>query len=270
VELEAKEPEAGSLQHGKTDSPFSELYQMIKQSLETPRKPAVAAHQPQTPAAKSQTPKPPPGSITKVVVHAAATAAATAAAVAVSAPGKDEAKSGAVATAKSPKKCRKSLDATAAPVAAAVEEEAAPKRKTPKSSQGTPKTKRSSLPAETPAAPEANATPEEASPATPQEVVVCEVVAAQRVPAEKPKTPTRRKSQKVAPVASAAAEEQLDQPEAAGATATSEATTATPAPVMPSPRVSPRSVERNMKAQMKQKELEANAAARGKYTIRMM
>ncbi|CAL8300775.1 unnamed protein product [Lota lota] len=226
MEVESKED--GSLQHSKTDSPFNDLYQMIKHSLETPRKPA--GHQPQTPATKNATPKPQPGLITKVVVQAAA------AADTVSTPSKDEIKSQVVAPAKSPKKFRKSLDTIATPVAA----EKASKQQTPKTApptEETPKKKRLSLLAQTPSTMKASATPKEE---TPQEVIASKEVV-QQVAVEKPKTATPVKP---------TAEEQLDPTEAACATPTA-------APVKPSPRVSPRK-----KKASKKRESEAAAIPR--------
>ncbi|KAK0144840.1 Proliferation marker protein Ki-67 [Merluccius polli] len=217
-----------SSEESKTDSPFQELYQMIKNSLETPRKPA--GHQPQTPATVNRTPKPQPGLITKVVVQAAASAEA------VSTPGKDNTKSQVVVTAKSPRKCRKSLDATTTPVV-----EKTSKQQTPIQATKTPTTV------------EVSATPKKGSP---QKVSVSEVVVVeQQVAVEKPKTPTRRKSKEATSV-KPTAEEQPDQTKAACSTPTAAA------PVKPSPRVSPRSVEKKLKAQQVQEELEANAAAR--------
>ncbi|KAJ3607706.1 hypothetical protein NHX12_024757 [Muraenolepis orangiensis] len=191
-----------SFLHGKTDTAFSELYQMIKHSLETPRKPA--GHQPQTPAAKSGTPKsgtpkPVPGSITKVVVQAAVPAEA-----AVGVTGDHEATVKVVATAKSPKKARRSLDATAAPDS---------------------KKKRLSLPAKTPSTVE--------------------------VEVEKPTTPTGMKSKEATPVKPAVEDHGVP---------TMAACATPPARVKPSPRVSPRSVEKELKVQSVQKELEAKAA----------
>ncbi|XP_059892160.1 proliferation marker protein Ki-67 isoform X2 [Gadus macrocephalus] len=167
----------------KTDSPFNELYQMIKHSLVTPRKPS--GQQSQTPATKSGTPRSQPGLITKVVVQPAAATPDV-----VSTASKDEIKSQVVAPAKSPKK------------------------QTPKTSlpaQETPKKTGLSLPAETPSTLEASAAPEEE---TPQDAIA-------------------------------------------------EATCATPtrASVKPSPRVSPRSVEKTIKAHSLKKELAAKTAA---------
>ncbi|CAL8283587.1 unnamed protein product [Merluccius merluccius] len=217
-----------SSEDSKTDSPFQELYQMIKNSLETPRKPA--GHQPQTPATVNRTPKLQPGLITKVVVQAAASAEA------VSTPGKDNTKSQVVVTAKSPRKCRKSLDASATPVV-----EKTSKQQTPIQATKTPTTV------------EVSATPKKGSP---QKVSVSEVVVVeQQVAVEKPKTPTRRKSKDATSV-NPTAEEQPDQTKAACSTPIAAA------PVKPSPRVSPRSVEKKLKAQQVQEELEANAAAR--------
>ncbi|CAL8309551.1 unnamed protein product [Boreogadus saida] len=115
------------------DSPFNELYQMIKHSLVTPRKPS--GQQSQTPATKSGTPRAQPGLITKVVVQPAAATPDV-----VSIPSKDEIKSQVVAPAKSPKK------------------------QTPKTSlpaQETPKKTGLSMPAETPSTLKASAAPEE-------------------------------------------------------------------------------------------------------------
>ncbi|XP_030196591.1 proliferation marker protein Ki-67 isoform X1 [Gadus morhua] len=167
----------------KTDSPFNELYQMIKHSLVTPRKPS--GQQSQTPATKSGTPRSQPGLITKVVVQPAAATPDV-----VSIPSRDEIKSQVVAPAKSPKK------------------------QTPKTSlpaQETPKKTGLSLPAETPSTLEASAAPEEE---TTQDAIA-------------------------------------------------EATCATPtrASVKPSPRVSPRSVEKSIKAHSLKKELAAKTAA---------
>ena len=176
----------------KTDSPFNELYQMIKHSLVTPRKPS--GQQSQTPATKSGTPRSQPGLITKVVVQPAAATPDV-----VSIPSRDEIKSQVVAPAKSPKK------------------------QTPKTSlpaQETPKKTGLSLPAETPSTLEASAAPEEE---TTQDAIA-------------------------------------------------EATCATPtrASVKPSPRVSPRSVEKSIKAHSLKKELAAKTAASGKYSIQML
>ncbi|CAL8260484.1 unnamed protein product [Arctogadus glacialis] len=117
----------------KADSPFNELYQMIKHSLVTPRKPSGQPSQ--TPATKSGTPRSQPGLITKVVVQPAAATPDV-----VSIPSKDEIKSQVVAPAKSPKK------------------------QTPKTSlptQETPKKTGLSMPAETPSTLKASAAPEE-------------------------------------------------------------------------------------------------------------
>ena len=210
VEVESKDDGC------KTDSPFNELYQMIKHSLVTPRKPA--GQQPQTPATKNATPRPQPGLITKVVMQAAA-----ATADAVSTPSKDEIKSQVVAPAKSPKK------------------------HTPKTSlpaQETPKKAGLSLPAQTPIT-----------------LKAC-VVAVQQVSVEAPATPLRRKSKTAAPV-KPSTEEQLIPTQATCATPTA-------AQAKPSPRVSPRSVEKTLKAHSLKKELEAKAAASGKYSIQMI
>ena len=199
--MEVESKDEGSVQHSNTDSPFNELYQMIKHSLVTPRKPA--GQQTQTTATKNATPRPQPGLITKVVVQAAAATADV-----VSTPSKDELKSQVVAPAKSPKK------------------------QTPKRGL--------SLPAQTPSTLKAS------------EEEVQQVAG---------KTPTRRKSKTATPVKTAAVE--LIPTEAACATPTA-------TPVKPSPRVSPRSVEKTLKAHSLKKELEAKAAASGKYSIQMI
>uniref|UniRef100_UPI003AAD9813 proliferation marker protein Ki-67 n=1 Tax=Centroberyx gerrardi TaxID=166262 RepID=UPI003AAD9813 len=210
VEVESKED--GSLLQSKTSSPFNELYQMIKQTLDakTPRKSSVSV--PQTPASRFCTPK--PGSVRKVAgkpvvsteVKSTPKKVEDEASCGITAiEGNAEVENNSVATPKSAKKQRKSFQVPTSEMTGLVAEE--------------------NKPTEQAAESEATSTPQRRLHATPQRFTVSEVV--EQISAEKPKTPTRRRSKEATPVKPAP-----DAPK-----------------TEPSRRMSPRSIEKKLKTQ---------------------
>ncbi|KAM4624511.1 proliferation marker protein Ki-67 [Polymixia lowei] len=237
AEVESKDD--GDMQASATKSPFNELYQMIKQSLDskTPRKACESL--PQTPASRFYTPK--PASVRKVA-ETPANAEVKSTPKKLEADGNAEVENKSAGTPKSVKKQRKSLEVPASEMTGLVAEEKPSERAAEPATptQETPRNKRTS------------STPQKKLQATPQRFTASEVV--QQISDGEPKSPARRRSKEVTPVKPAVTEGQEDQAEE------TEAQPSTPK-TEPSPRTSPRSAQRKLKAQDVLQELEAAAAA---------
>lgn len=178
MEMESKEDE--SLLQNKTTSPFSDLYQMIKKSLDvnTPRK--LSASLIQTPTSRFCTPK--PGSVRKNVGK--------------STPKKDEVK---VFSGADESKVQADSLSNGTPESA---------KKQRKSSQ-VPTTEIAGSASKDEHSAKSDATsPQKTNRATPQRFTVCEVI--EQISAERPKSPMRR-SKDVTPAKPAPTMEQEDQ-----------------------------------------------------------
>lgn len=184
AEVESKED--SSLLQSKTTSPFNDLYQMIKKSLDvkTPRKSSASVLQ--TPSSRFCTPK--PGSVRKndgkpaISTEDKSTPKKAEAKVFT---GADETK-GEIegvgnGTPKSVKKQRKSFQVPPEMAGPAAEHASESEAASPQKRNRTP----------------------------PQRFTVCEVI--EQVSAQTPKSPTRRKSKEVTPVKSAVTKEQQEQ-----------------------------------------------------------
>ncbi|XP_071393903.1 proliferation marker protein Ki-67 [Centroberyx affinis] len=232
VEVESKED--GSLLQSKTSSPFNELYQMIKQTLDakTPRKSSVSV--PQTPASRFCTPK--PGSVRKVAgkpvvsteVKSTPKKVEDEASCGITAiEGNAEVENNSVATPKSAKKQRKSFQVPTSEMTGLVSEE--------------------NKPTEEAAESEATSTPQRRLHATPQRFTVSEVV--EQISAEKPTTPTRRRSKEATPVKPVVTKEQEEEAKVTEVQPDAPKTE-------PLRRTSPRSIEKKLKTQDVLRELD--------------